>query len=296
MKFAAIDIGSNAVRLLFCNVYEEKGKVAYKKAELIRVPIRLGEDSFLHGKISDEKTDKLVKAMKAFKNLIDVHEVLGYRACATSAMRDAKNQKEIVARIKKEAGIELEVIDGKTEADIIYSNHIEEYLDKSCNYLYIDIGGGSTEITLFSRNKVAASQSFNIGTIRLLHNQVDKEYWSYFKSWIEKTAAPYAPLIGIGSGGNLNKLFKMTGKKQDRPLNTSKLKTLSNQIESMSYEERMHLLGLNPDRADVIVPASKIVLTILKKAKIDWLIVPQIGLSDGIVHKLYENYKKQHLI
>lgn len=293
MKFAAIDIGSNAVRLLFCNVYEEKGKTSYKKSELIRVPIRLGEDSFLHGKISQEKADKLVTAMKAFKHLIDVHEVIDYRACATSAMRDARNHQEIVARVKKEAGIHIEVIDGKTEADIIYSNHIEEYLDKSCNYLYIDIGGGSTEITLFSKNKTVASQSFNIGTIRLLHEQVQKDYWNQFKNWVEKTSEGYIPLVAIGSGGNINKLFKMTGKKQDKPLATSKLKELCEDVESYSYEERIKVLGMNPDRADVIVPASKILLTVLKKASIDWIIVPQIGLSDGIVHQLYEKYKKR---
>lgn len=291
MKFAAIDIGSNAVRLLFCNVYEEKGKTHFKKAELIRVPIRLGEDSFLHGKISEEKANKLVTAMKAFRHLIDVHEVIDMRACATSAMRDARNHAEIVARVEKEAGIHIEVISGKTEADIIYSNHIEEYLDKKCNYLYIDIGGGSTELTLFSGNKMAASQSFNIGTIRLLHEQVAKEYWSEFKQWVEKNTADYRPLVAIGSGGNINKLFKMTGKKNDKPLATSKLKELCEEVESYTYEERIKVLGLNPDRADVIVPASKILLTVLKKADIEWIIVPQIGLSDGIVHLLYEKYK-----
>jgi exopolyphosphatase/guanosine-5'-triphosphate,3'-diphosphate pyrophosphatase len=293
LKFAAIDIGSNAVRLLFCNVYEENGKASYKKAELIRVPIRLGEDSFLHKKISAEKADKLVSAMKAFKNLMDVYEAIDYRACATSAMRDAVNNHEVVERVRKEAGIKIEIIDGKTEADIIYSNHIEEYLDKNCNYLYIDIGGGSTELTLFSKKKVVVSQSFNIGTIRLLHDQVEKEYWSDFKSWVKEKSSGYKPLVAIGSGGNINKLFKMTGKKQDKPIATDKLKELCEMIESYSYDERITQLGLNPDRADVIIPASKILLTVLKKAEIDWMIVPQIGLSDGIVHLLYEKYKSK---
>ncbi len=293
MKFAAIDIGSNAVRLLFCNVYEEGGKTLYKKAELIRVPIRLGEDSFLHKKISQKKADKLVTAMKAFKNLIDVYDAIDYRACATSAMRDAENGQEVVDRVRKEAGIKIEIIDGKTEADIIYSNHIEEHLDKNNNYLYIDIGGGSTEITLFSKNKAVVSQSFNIGTIRMLHDQIDKEYWSNFKNWVAEISKGYKPLIAIGSGGNINKLFKISGRKPNKLLPTYKLKGIYEVLESYTYEERVKLLGLNPDRADVIIPASKILLTVLKKAEIEKILVPQIGLSDGIVHQLYEKYKEK---
>jgi len=296
LKFAAIDIGSNAVRLLFCNVYDDNGMVVFKKAELIRVPIRLGEDSFLTGKISREKTEKLVTAMKAFKNLISVYDAVDYRACATSAMRDAENRWDVIEQVRKEAGIKIEIIDGKTEADIIYSNHIEEHLDKSNNYLYIDIGGGSTEITLFSKNKAVVSQSFNIGTIRMLHDQIDKEYWTYFKNWIQEITKGYKPLIAIGSGGNINKLFKMSGRKLNKALPTSKLKNLYELLESYTYEERVKILGLNPDRADVIITASKIVLTVLKKADIEKIIVPQIGLADGIVHQLYEKYKSRKLI
>lgn len=295
MKFAAIDIGSNAVRLLFCNVYENNNKTTFKKAELIRIPLRLGEDSFLHKKISEKKIQKLITAMKAFKNLIEVYEAVDYRACATSAMRDAENCNEIAERIKKEAGIKIEIIDGKTEADIIYSNHIEEHLDKNNNYLYIDIGGGSTEITLFSKNKAVASQSFNVGTVRMLHDQIDKEYWSNFKNWVKEISSDYKPLIAIGSGGNINKLFKMTGKKNNKPLSVSKLKSLCELIESYNYDERIEILGLNPDRADVIVPASKILLSVLKKAEIEKIIVPQIGLSDGIVHQLYEKQKAKKI-
>ncbi len=295
MKFAAIDIGSNAVRLLFCNVYDDDGTIVYKKAELIRVPIRLGEDSFLKGSISPLKEEKLVTAMKAFKNLIDVYDAVDYRACATSAMRDAENRYDIVDRVRKEAGIKIEIIDGKTEADLIYANHIEEHLDKSNNYLYIDIGGGSTEITLFSKNKAIVSQSFNVGTIRMLHNQIDKEYWTYFKNWIAEITKGYKPLMAIGSGGNINKLFKMSGRKINKPIATAKLKNLYEVLESYTYEERVHILGLNPDRADVIIPASKILLTVLKKADIEKIIIPQIGLSDGIVHQLYESYKEKKL-
>lgn len=291
MKFAAIDIGSNAVRLLFCNVYDDDGKVALKKAELIRVPLRLGEDSFITGKISEDKIEKLIDAMKAFERLIKVNEVIDYRACATSAMRDAQNGKEIIERVRKEAGIQIEIIDGKTEADILYSNHIQERLDKNFSYLYIDIGGGSTELTLFSKGRTIASQSFNIGTIRMLHDQIDKAYWTSFKNWIEETTKAYAPLIAIGSGGNINKLFKMSGKKPNKMISTEKLKNLYALLESYTYEERVKILGLNTDRADVIIPASKILLTILKKAGIENTIVPQIGLADGIIHQLYKSRK-----
>jgi exopolyphosphatase/guanosine-5'-triphosphate,3'-diphosphate pyrophosphatase len=208
-------------------------------------------------------------------------------------MRDAQNGKDIIERVRKEAGIKIEIIDGKTEADIIYSNHIEEHLDINNSYLYIDIGGGSTEITLFSKNKAVASQSFNIGTIRMLHNKIDKEYWNYFKGWVKEITDGYKPLIAIGSGGNINKLFKMSGRKPDKYLSTSKLKAIYDTLESYTYEERMSVMGLNPDRADVIVPASKILLSVLKHAQIEKMIVPQIGLSDGIVHQLYEKYKDQ---
>jgi exopolyphosphatase/guanosine-5'-triphosphate,3'-diphosphate pyrophosphatase len=291
LKFAAIDIGSNAVRLLFCNVYDDDGKITLKKAELIRVPIRLGEDSFITGKISEEKIEKLVDAMNAFKNLIKVNEVIDFRACATSAMRDAENGKIVIERVFKEAGIQIEIIDGKTEASILYSDHVQEKLDKDTSYLYIDIGGGSTEISLFSKGKSIGSQSFNIGTIRMLHNQIDKGYWNNFKNWIEELTKNYKPLVAIGSGGNINKLFKMSGRKPSKMISTEKLKSLYTVLESYTYEERIKILGLNPDRADVIIPASKILLTILKKAGIENTIVPQTGLADGIIHQLYKSRK-----
>lgn len=296
MKFAAIDIGSNAVRLLLSHVYDVGGVTQFKKAELIRIPLRLGEDSFLNKKISPDKISKLVSAMKAFKNLIDVYEAIDYRACATSAMRDAENGRDVIEQVRREAGIKIEIIDGKTEADIIYSNHIEEHLDKNNSYLYIDIGGGSTEITLFSKNKAIASQSFNIGTIRMLHNQIDKEYWTYFKNWVREITKGHKPLIAIGSGGNINKLFRMSGRKNNKPVTTSKLKSLYEMMDSYTYDERVKVLGLNPDRADVIIPASKILLSVLKHAEIEKVIVPQIGLSDGIVHQLYEKFKANKLV
>lgn len=293
MKFAAIDIGSNAVRLLFCNVLNGKNTPLLKKAELFRIPLRLGEDAFLTGKISEKKIGKLIKSMTAYRYLMDVYDVVDYRACATSAMREAANSLEIIERIKKEAGIKIELIDGSTEADIIYSNHIAENLSKENAYLYIDVGGGSTEITLFNKNKVVATRSFNIGTIRMLHQKVSKEQWDGFKNWVEATAQNYKSIVAIGSGGNINKIFAMSRKKQNRPISFSKLKSIAELLGAHTYEERVRELGLKPDRADVIMPASKIVLAVMKAAKIDKMYVPQIGLSDGIVHLLYEKHKNK---
>jgi exopolyphosphatase/guanosine-5'-triphosphate,3'-diphosphate pyrophosphatase len=293
MRFASIDIGSNAIRLLLCNVIEDSKDTHFKKNELVRIPLRLGEDSFLHKKITEEKIKKLTDTMKAFKYLIKVFDAVDYRACATSAMRDAENGKEIIERIKKESGLQIEIIDGKTEAEIIYANHIAEHLEYKHAYLYIDVGGGSTEITLFSQNKIVFSQSFNVGTIRFLHNTVSKEYWSFFKEKVKEVTRDNHPLTAIGSGGNINKLFKMLRKKDNKPVYYDKLKELHEYISSFSVEERVTQLGLNPDRADVIVPAAKIFLAIMKNADIDEMIVPQIGLSDGIVHLLYEKYKAE---
>ena len=293
MRFASIDIGSNAVRLLLCNVYDHEGEPVFKKAELVRMPIRLGEDVFRFGRISEEKREKLAKTMNAFRLLIETFEAVSYRACATAAMREAENGAEVIAFVKKQSGIDIEIIDGKTEAQIIYSNHIEEHLDHDQNYLYIDVGGGSTELTLFVKNKVVASQSFNIGTIRLLHDQVSKETWTDFKEWIREKTKALDPLTAIGSGGTINKLFKMADKKENKPLTFSKIQENYYFLKEFSVEQRITILGLNPDRADVIVPASKIFLTVMKTAGIDKIIVPQIGLSDGIVHLLYEQYKLQ---
>jgi len=292
MIFAAVDIGSNAMRLLFCRAYDVNGKPHYSKEELIRLPIRLGEDVFLNGKISDKKAEKLITAMRGFSELIKVYEVDGYRAVATSAMRDASNSLEIIQRIKDEADLEVEIIDGKLEAQLVFSNHIEELLNPKHSYLYIDVGGGSTELTLYSNHKVIASKSFNIGTVRMLLNKVDKEEWELMKEWIKKSTFGYNPLRAIGSGGNINKIFKMT-KKENKNISYSKLKGIHDMLNSYTCEERIDVLGLKPDRADVIVHASKIFITIMKVAEIEDIFVPQIGLSDGIVHDLYERSKKK---
>jgi exopolyphosphatase/guanosine-5'-triphosphate,3'-diphosphate pyrophosphatase len=277
--------------LLFCNVIDSNGSAAFKKAELIRIPLRLGEDAFLKNRISRAKANKLVTTMKAFKHLIAVNDVLGYRACATEALRTAVNNYDIIKRIKKEAGIDVRLISGREEANIIYSNHSEEHLDSTSSYMYVDIGGGSTEVTLIEKKKCVASKSFRIGTILLLYNKVDKNSWTAFKQWIKDTANNRQPIIAIGSGGNINKLYKMSERK-GKPLTYKKLKLLAATIESYTPDDRVKILGLNPDRADVIVPASKILLTVMKNARIGKIIVPEIGLSDGIVRGLYAQYKK----
>ena len=288
MKYAAIDIGSNASRLLLCNVLEESGETHFKKAELIRIPLRLGEDAFLNGKISTKKIEKLSKTMNAFKLLLDVFEPVAYRACATSALREASNSADIVERIKKECGLKIEVISGKEEAETIFSNHIEEHLDKNRSYLYIDVGGGSTEVTLFSGGRSLVSQSFDIGTIRWLNKLVDKQKWDDFKEWVHMITLGHQPLTAIGSGGNINKICKMLGKKDGKPLQFEKIKELYTEMKPHTVEERMEIWTLNPDRADVIVPAAKIFLGIMKAAQIQEIIVPEIGLADGLVHRMHE--------
>ncbi|HXU26677.1 MAG TPA: exopolyphosphatase [Bacteroidia bacterium] len=294
MIFAAIDIGSNAVRLLFSHVYETKGKVYFEKEELIRMPVRLGEDTFLRGEISKQKADKLVSAMRGFKELMKVFDIVAYKACATSAMRDAKNGQEIIERVKREADINIEIIDGKTEAATIFSNHAEEVLDPMKSYLYIDVGGGSVELTLITDRKIIAQKSFNVGTLRMLFDKIDKDEWDSYKQWIKKNTQGIKPLNAIGSGGNINKLYKMIGKKDSKHLTYERIKAMHDMLSSYTFEERVTILGLKPDRADVIIPASKIFLTAMKHADIEKVYVPQIGLSDGIVHLLYDEYKKKN--
>lgn len=292
---AAIDIGSNAIRLLLSRVFEDKNIILFHKEELIRMAIRLGEDVFLQGKISEEKIQRLIYAMKAYHNIMKVYNVKAYKAVATSAMRDASNGKEVIKILEQETQIKIEILDGKTEANLIFANHIEELLDPDKAYMYIDVGGGSTEITIYNKHKVVASKSFNIGTLRLLYNKVDESVWDEMKQWIKKHTQGIYPLYAIGSGGNINKLYKMSGKKENKSLGYNKLKGLYEMLQSYTYEERMKLLGLKPDRADVIVPAAKIYLTAMKTADIDKIYVPQIGLSDGVIHQLYEDLKNKNV-
>lgn len=292
-KFAAIDIGTNAVRLLFTNVIENGKNPVFKKSSITRVPVRLGGDVFTTGKIGQVKQQKLLDTMIAFKHLMKVHDITEYRACATSAMREAENGSEMVKEIKQQTGIDIEIIDGKTEAEIIYNNRIVEHLDKGYSYLYVDIGGGSTEITLFSNSVALASHSFNIGTIRLLNDLVEKKEFDYLKAWLKEIEESYPALIVIGSGGNINKLLKMSRKKEGKPLAIKDLKNVSHFIKSYSYDDRIKILGLNPDRADVIIPASDLLFKITKWSGAKEIIVPKVGIADGIIKQLYSDYLKK---
>lgn len=295
MRYAAIDVGSNAVRLLIANIIENNGSVSFKKNTLVRVPVRLGDDAFLNKRISDKKADDLVKSMQAFRNLMDVFKVTDYMACATSAMREAENGQEVVARIKAEAGIDLKIVHGQNEAEIIYASHAEIDIDKDKNYLYIDVGGGSTELSLFSKGELLASQSFNLGTIRILDNQDKEETWNEMKDFIREHTRQLKSIFGIGTGGNINKLYKLSNEKDNAPLTYVKLKSLYNYLDSFSMKERINVLGLNQDRADVIIPACEIYLTVLKCANIKSMYVPTVGMVDGIIQTLIEkNLDPQH--
>jgi exopolyphosphatase/guanosine-5'-triphosphate,3'-diphosphate pyrophosphatase len=293
-KFAAIDIGTNAVRLLFYNIYLDlKGEPNFKKVALTRVPIRLGEDVFATNRISDEKIELLRKTLIAFRNLIEVHDVIDYMACATSAMREADNSEEVKKILEKETGISIKTITGDMEADLIYQNHIAENMNPNRAYLYIDVGGGSTEITLFYQGEKRYSESFQIGTVRMLHNKITPETWDLLKLRCIEIGHRYKNLLGIGSGGNIIKLQKLSGADEGAPFSRPQLKEIYQQLNELTYEERMRKYGLNPDRADVIVPAAEIFLFITKHCEIKSIVVPKMGLSDGIIHYMYEEYLKK---
>ncbi len=287
-KYAAIDIGSNATRLLIMNIIEQKGKeVQFNKSALIRVPIRLGQDAFTVGEISEENIDRMIDAMKAFKLLMKVYKVEKYMACATSAMREAYNGKEVTEIIKKKADIKIDIIDGKKEAAIIASSDLHQFIKTNENYLYVDVGGGSTEFSLFSNGKMVVSKSFKNGTVRLLNNMVNEVVWQEIEKWIKTNTEGLDNIIMIGSGGNINKTFKLSGKMQDKPLTYKYLKNQFDYINGLTYEQRIAELGLNTDRADVIIPALTIYLSAMKWSNANHIYVPKIGLSDGIVKAMY---------
>ncbi len=288
MKYAAIDIGSNAVRLFIADIIEANDVISFKKNTLIRVPLRLGDDAFLDKHISDRKASELVKTMHAFKHLMDVYKVQKFMACATSAMREANNGKELAERILAETGINLHIIHGQIEAKIIYSSHADQILDKKRTYLYIDVGGGSTELSVFANGKMIASNSFDIGTIRILDNQDKDETWIAMRDWLKDNVKNFKSVVGIGSGGNINKLFKLSGEKEKTALTINKLKTLYDYLNSFSLKDRINVLGLNQDRADVIIPACEIFLTVMKWSGIKTIHVPKVGLVDGIINVLIE--------
>ncbi|MCI9846893.1 Ppx/GppA phosphatase family protein [Flavobacterium pectinovorum] len=287
-KYAAIDIGSNAMRLLISNVVEQEGKdPQFNKSSLVRVPIRLGQDAFTVGEISTENIERMVDAMKAFNLLMKVHKVERYMAFATSAMREAYNAKEVVDLIKKKADIKIEIIDGKKEAAIIASTDLHHLLRTDQTYLFVDVGGGSTEFTLFSDGKMINSRSFKAGTVRLLNNMVHDVVWDEIEKWIKANTKDYEEVTLIGSGGNINKLFKMSGKQQEKPLSYIYINSQYAFLNSLTYEQRIAELGLNSDRADVIIHATRIYLNAMKWSGARQIYVPKIGLSDGIVKAMY---------
>ncbi|MBP6001777.1 MAG: rod shape-determining protein [Flavobacterium sp.] len=287
-KYAAIDIGSNAMRLLISNIVEQDGKeTQFNKSALIRVPIRLGQDAFTVGEISEENIDRMTDAMKAFMLLMKVYKVEKYKACATSAMREAYNGKEVVDIINEKADISIDIIDGKVEAAIIASSDLHGYLSKDKNYLYVDVGGGSTEFSVFSNGKMVSSKSFKNGTVRLLNNMVNEVVWQEIEKWITTNTSEFDDITLIGSGGNINKLFKLSEKRQDKPLSYMYLHSQFEYLNSLTYEQRIAELGLNTDRADVIIPALSIYLKAMKWSGARNIFVPKIGLSDGIIKAMY---------
>lgn len=290
MKLAAIDIGTNACRLLISEVIPvEGGQTRFNKLNLIRIPLRLGFDVFETGEISKEKRGMLFQSMKAYSHIMNAYGVTKHIAVATSAMRDAKNRKEIVQKVFLETGINIQVISGDFEASLIYESHIAEKLDQDTNYLYVDVGGGSTELTLISKGQLIFKESFKIGTIRLLKNQVSDADWDYMKITLKEATKDYSKLLAIGTGGNINKVFSLSKRKDGKTLDLDLLKSYYKEFSSCTLEERIQMYQLREDRADVIVPALLIYTQVMKWASINEILVPKIGLVDGLIQHLYED-------
>lgn len=288
MRLAAIDIGSNAARLLISEVIiNNASEPVFNKLNLVRVPLRLGFDVFEYEEISRGKTGMLLETMKAYKHLINAYGVKHIKACATSAMRDAQNARDIIREVKMETGITIEIINGETEAGIIYENHIAEHLSKDDSYLYIDVGGGSTELTFYANDQLIFKQSFNIGTIRLLKSMVSEAQWDSMKAFIKTNTKNFPEITAIGSGGNINKIFSLSKKKEGRPLSLESLREYYKEFSSFTVGERMKMYKLREDRADVIVPALLIYINVMKWADAGEMYVPRIGLADGLIQHLY---------
>lgn len=293
MKLAAIDIGSNAARLLITEVEKDSsGTTQFNKLNLVRIPLRLGFDVFDFGAISPERREMMLESMKAFGHLMKVYQTDHVIACATSAMRDASNSYEIIRDIKNQTGIDIQIISGELEASIIYENHFAESLSVEHSYLYIDVGGGSTELTFFTEGVVAFKQSFNIGTIRLLKNQVSDKTWDQMKEFIKNATKSQSNIISIGSGGNINKVFSLSKKKEGKALSLELLKDYMKEFSMLTVNERMNAYKLREDRADVIVPALQIYTNVMKWAASDEIFVPKIGLADGLIQHLYAELTK----
>jgi len=288
-RFAAIDIGSNAVRLLLSQVFETDNGPYFRNISLIRMPIRLGEDAFVSGKISKDKADRLVKTIAGFKSLVAAYRPLDFRACATSAMRESSNGEKIQQRIKRQTGVDIEIIKGKEEARIIFANNPWSRLAEGSAWLFVDVGGGSTEITIYS-NGETISQSFGIGTIRLIENLVPTKRWKELKSWVCDNTRQFSNMDAIGSGGNINKIIKLAKCSDGKSISLVKMKKVRNHLKFFNFDDRITKLGLKPDRADVIMPALKIYMSVMKWGGIHNITVPQIGLADGLVRIMYRKY------
>ncbi|TMI74599.1 MAG: exopolyphosphatase [Bacteroidetes bacterium] len=292
MRLAAIDIGSNAARLLITDVITgPKSTPEFIKVALIRVPLRLGFDVFEKGEISPAKTEKIIKTIRSYKYLLDVYEVKHLKACATSAMRDAVNGEMIIKKIKEETGIDISIITGQEEASLIYENHVAENMTDQESYLYIDVGGGSTELTFFSDGKLIFKDSFNIGTIRLLKGQVSESLWDEMKNFIKTKTKGHHHVTAIGSGGNINKIFSLSKRKEGKPLSLDSLREYYKEFNTLSVAQRMSLYKLREDRADVIVPALLIYINVMRWSDTEEIFVPKIGLADGLIHTLYEEVR-----
>ena len=288
LTYAAIDIGSNAVRLLIKQL-ESPETPHFSKVLLLRVPLRLGFDVFTSGRISEKKEKNMIRLMKAYRNLMKIYDVSDYRACATSAMRDADNGPEIIRAIEKKTGIRIDIIDGQEEARMIYNNHIEYMKGRKGNFMYVDVGGGSTEINLLADGELVCSRSYNIGTVRILNEAVPESEWGRLSKDMRDLALSYPGINIIGSGGNINKLIKLVKGRDSRysRMTVQSLQELYDKLKDMSMEERMEEYALKPDRADVIVPAGRIFLTIAGITEATYIYVPVIGLADGIIDGLY---------
>jgi len=295
-KYGAVDIGSNAIRLLVTTVIEQEGKdTLFKKTSLVRVPIRLGADVFLKGKISPLNESRLIDAINAFRLLMNTHNIKRFRACATSAMREASNGEEIAIRIKNETGITINIINGEDEANIIASTDLKSLIQNDSVFLYVDVGGGSTELTVFSNGSEIVSNSFKIGTVRLLNEMVDNTTWMQMEDWIKEQTNSFKKVSVIGSGGNINSIFKNSGKKAGMPLSYFYMVSFYEKIKSFTLDERITEMDMNPDRADVIVPATRIYLSAMKWSSSKNIFVPKIGLSDGIIKSLYNEKLAQEI-
>jgi len=293
-QYAAIDIGSNAVRILISNVISSKKEPPkFMKSSIVRVPIRLGEDSFTVGEISEKNKKRVVKAMKAFKHIMKISNVKAYMACATSALREANNAEEVVQLVKKNTGIHIQIIDGKREAEIISTTNIFESINKNKTFLFIDVGGGSTEFSILVKGERIISKSFKVGTVRMINKMVSDKIWFEIQNWIEQNTHEHSKIALLGSGGNINKLFKIAGIKEGRPLSYIKLNTLYKELNKLTYEERIVQWELNPDRSDVIIPATQIYLKALQWSGASEIYVPKIGLADGMIKVLYASGKKK---